>query len=213
MTASKITRRRIVPVGDLKEAAYNPPGRTRPDRLRDLCASMDLVGMLHPVTADRDNNVIDGHRRLAAAKMLGWAEVEVNVVDGDAALIYASVNVTPRRMSGNDALGVWLRCPHAVTEAQGSRFRKMDACLGRPLCRRLYAEGYSARVYDTARRIARYCDDVTDDTARAVVEWLLEFPAIGQVMKALEGGLAPAKLMKLVRAKKPLKLVLDVEVA
>src|SRR5580765_448363 len=100
--------RKLVPISRLKPAAHNPFRRTAKENIGKLADSMDLIGLLQPITITKDYVIIEGHRRWAAAKQLGWKEIEANVMEGDPALIYASVNVTMRPMSGNDALGVWL---------------------------------------------------------------------------------------------------------
>lgn len=46
-----------------------------------LAASIDAVGLLHPVVVTADYTLVAGDRRLAAAQQLGWAEVPVTVVD------------------------------------------------------------------------------------------------------------------------------------
>jgi hypothetical protein len=209
-TMMKMTMRKIVKVGDLKEAEYNPPNRTSAERTRELEDSMELLGMLHPITTTPENSVVDGHRRLAVAKRLKWKEVECNVVHNAPEEVYASVNTTPRRMSGNDALGVWLKQPRAVTVRADKAFNKMTEVIGRVLVKKIYDAGCSMRVYMTAVHIARYCDDSTDETIQEVTAWLLEFATIGQVMKALEAGVNPRKIIKAIRAKEPIILKLDV---
>jgi ParB family chromosome partitioning protein len=45
-----------------------------------LAASIEDIGLLHPVTVDETNSLLAGARRLAACKHLGWREMPVNVV-------------------------------------------------------------------------------------------------------------------------------------
>lgn len=206
----KLTQRHLMKVERLKFASHNPANRTKPDAVRVLADSMDKIGLIHPVTVTGDLRIIDGHRRVAAAKTLGWKEIECTVVEGDPDEIYASINVTPRKMSGNDALGVWLANPKAVTSTQGQEFRRMQDVIGRGLMTRIYDQGLSKRVYQTARRIARYCDNDTPETAQAIVGWLLEFAVIGQVMKAMEAGESPRLILDAVRRKKPIRMKLAV---
>ena len=44
-----------------------------------LAASIDELGLLHPVVVTRDNVLVAGERRLAACRSLGWDEVPVTV--------------------------------------------------------------------------------------------------------------------------------------
>jgi ParB family chromosome partitioning protein len=46
-----------------------------------LAASIDEMGLLHPIVVRRDGRLIAGERRLAACKKLGWTFVPVTVVD------------------------------------------------------------------------------------------------------------------------------------
>jgi ParB family chromosome partitioning protein len=45
-----------------------------------LAASIEDIGLLHPITVDEENRLLAGARRLAACKQLGWKEIPVNVV-------------------------------------------------------------------------------------------------------------------------------------
>jgi ParB family chromosome partitioning protein len=45
-----------------------------------LAASIEDLGLLHPITVDEHGRLLAGARRLAACKRLGLKEVEVKVV-------------------------------------------------------------------------------------------------------------------------------------
>lgn len=202
--------RGMVPLKLLKESPWNPANRISPQAIRDLKDSLDAIGLLHPVSITKDKQIIEGHRRVAAAKALGWKEIECNIIDGDPATVYASVNVTSRKMGGNDALGVWLKNPMALCHKQRVPMERMKERLGIGLVEKIYNQGLSIRVYHTALRISRYCDERTDETLKAIVSWLLEFAVIGQVMKAMEAGESPALILKAVRSQKPIKFKLAI---
>ena len=208
MNPQKPVVRKIVDINKLIEAAYNPPNRCSPDRTRALQDSMEVFGMLSPILATDDYHVIEGHRRLAVAKRLKWKEVECTILNEAPEGIYASVNTTTRRMSGNDALGVWLKEPLAVTHTASKAFAKMTDEIGEKLAKQIYADGCSIRVYRTTVHIARYCDQ--PDKVAEVTAWLLDFATIGHVMKALDAGVEAKKIMKAVVNKQPITLRLDV---
>jgi N6-adenosine-specific RNA methylase IME4 len=48
-----------------------------------LAASINEVGLLHPIVIRKDGVLIAGERRLAAYKKLGWGQIPVTVVDLD----------------------------------------------------------------------------------------------------------------------------------
>lgn len=202
-------KREFILLNKIKHTPYNPPNRTRKENLIGLMNSLDTVGQLHPITVNTDNVVVDGNRRLAAARHLGWDDIECNIVNtDDGELLYASVNSCARNMSGNDRLCVWLKCPSAVLGAANSKFGTMTNLIGIDLVKRIAADGYSARVFDTAKRIGRYCEN---EDLRPIVEWLLDFAVIGQVMKAMESGESPKTIMEAIRKKRGIKFKLAVE--
>ena len=49
--------------------------------LESLMKSMQKHGQLNPVTLSRENELIAGHRRLLAAKEMGWQYIDVSIVD------------------------------------------------------------------------------------------------------------------------------------
>ncbi len=199
----KVVNRKLIPLSRLKNAPHNPPSRIEPRNLRELVDSLDMIGLLAPVTVNFVDEIIDGHRRVAAAKLLGWIDIECNVIGEDSAAVYASVNATPRKMSGSDTLNVWLANPAAVPSRTGAQIQGMVADIGKVLAQRIADKGYSIRVYQTARRICRYCDDTDSETVKAVIAWLIDVATIGQVMKAMESGESPALIMQAVKRGKP----------
>src|SRR5262249_19890576 len=48
--------------------------------IRTLAASIERLGLLHPIVVDTKSRLLAGARRLAAVKSLGWKEVPVRVV-------------------------------------------------------------------------------------------------------------------------------------
>lgn len=50
-----------------------------PDAVRELADSIKTVGLLNPITVDRDYILIAGLHRLEAVKLLGWKKIECNV--------------------------------------------------------------------------------------------------------------------------------------
>lgn len=68
----------LAPISSIK---VNPGRRDAPEnRVKKLADSMKRVGLLSPITLDQQNTLIAGLHRLEAAKLLGWTEIECNVV-------------------------------------------------------------------------------------------------------------------------------------
>ena len=76
----KPVRRHAMNIADIKVGK-----RHRKDHgdIASLAASMDALGLLHPVVVTLDGKLIAGARRLKAAKQLRWTEIPVRVVDLD----------------------------------------------------------------------------------------------------------------------------------
>jgi ParB family chromosome partitioning protein len=48
-----------------------------------LSESLRKHGLLNPIVVSQENELIAGHRRLQAAKKLGWARIPARVISGD----------------------------------------------------------------------------------------------------------------------------------
>lgn len=196
---------KIVAITTLKGAPHNPKGRTEAARIRSLRKSMEELGLIYPVLVDGDNQIIDGHRRVAAAKALGWKDISVVQIEGNAEHIYAQVNATAQKMNGNDALGIWLKNPEAVTPRAQKTFEGVEKSIGRKLLIRIYNEGHSIRMYRIAARIAAATGPRTAERILDIVVWLLEFKSFDAVEKILSTGSSVELILKAVKSKKPLK--------
>lgn len=49
--------------------------------IQALATSIKRHGLLHPVVVKKDRTLVAGHRRLEAARRLGWKEIPVTVID------------------------------------------------------------------------------------------------------------------------------------
>lgn len=86
-----------VAVDQVQASPRNP--RHKVEGLDELAASLDTYGLLQPVVVRRVNGayeLIAGHRRLAAAKQLGWAQIAAvvrNEADDQAYLLTLTENL------------------------------------------------------------------------------------------------------------------------
>lgn len=184
---------------------YNPPERVSDHNVRALAQSMSKLGLIYPVLVDPDNVLIEGHRRVAAARLLGWKTIRAYVMKGDRHRIYAEVNSTSKRMSGNDALGIWLQEPTAVTDYMSARFKSMEGHLGLSLVKKMHRAGLSLRAYNKAIRICHYCEQ-EPDFLPLVLLWFLECETLGSVQEAMARGVSPVVIIKAVRTLKSIKV-------
>lgn len=141
-TAAKSATSATVPLSAIEAAAWNVHGDPKDDaELAGLAQSMRETGLVQRVTVRRKPGesgyeVVDGHRRIAAAKRLGWTEIAADVVDAtdeEAQLMTATANV---QRTANDPL-LEAELVGRLRDA-GRTFAEIGAAIGRD-------ERYAAR--------------------------------------------------------------------
>ena len=55
--------------------------RTKPEKVEELARSIDEVGLIQPVTLDKNNVLVSGLHRYEACLLLGWDEIEYNTIE------------------------------------------------------------------------------------------------------------------------------------
>src|SRR5208282_1193497 len=84
MTGNVLSRILRIPIADIEIA---DGGRDlQDDKVMDIAASMQRIGMLSPIgvrMVDGNRRLVYGRHRLAAARSLGWTEIECHVLEAD----------------------------------------------------------------------------------------------------------------------------------
>jgi N6-adenosine-specific RNA methylase IME4 len=139
--------------------------------LRSLAASIEEVGLLHPIVVTPRGRLIAGQRRLKACLLLGWAEVPVTVVDLlQAARGEAHENLVRKDLLPSEIVALKRAIePLERREARQRQGTKTDLCHPATV-----AEGQG----DARDKIARYLGvgRTTIERAEAVVEAAEEEP-------------------------------------
>lgn len=94
--------------------------------LQSLAASIQSVGLLHPVVITADHRLIAGARRLEAVKRLGWREVPVTVVRLDR-LILGERDENAQRLDLTPSEAVALAEAIRPLEQEAARARQASA--------------------------------------------------------------------------------------
>lgn len=201
---------KLVAIKDIKKASWNPRSRTEgKDAIKTLGASIQEVGLLYPVLVDKNNNLIDGHRRLAAYERLGLVEIPALIVDGDKAVMFAHVSTHFKKLSGNQQMQVFLKNPDACAGNTRAWLTQAEEALGRQLLERMAKEGLSLHTFRLARRLARESDIEDPGQLKAIVKWMLHYRNMGMVQRALENGTPVGKIMAAVNRNKAIRVTYD----
>ena len=139
----------------------------------DLVQSMRAVGQLVPILITPENRIVAGHRRVTAARELGWTHIRASVVDGDMSIeqIRACENLVRENLGPVDEILTVAR----VVKACGGNVERAAECLGQSP-RWVRDRGYLARLSSKAQKLvaegklpllqARMIACVTDEKIR-----------------------------------------------
>lgn len=195
-------------IKELKLASYNPASRLQD--IAGLARSIQEVGLLEPIKISDRDEVIDGHRRIAAFKKMGLAEIDTITLKGDSATLYGHINSQSKKLSGNEHLRVYLANENAVTAMSRGRMQEAEEVLGRALLERMAKEGLSLATFRLANKVGIASDRTNPEMIRKIVRWLLYFGNAGIVRKAMDSGIAPGIIIAAVERNKQIRPRFDV---
>ena len=149
----------LVPISEIKVNA----GRREadPEGVQELVDSISKVGLLNPITIDREHTLIAGLHRLEAAKLLCWTEIECNVSSLEgllAELAEVDENVVRKGLSAVEYSDLLLRrkeiyeALHPETKAGTSQAAGMNRAKGNNVGCKMHPTSKSF-VQDTAEKL------------------------------------------------------------
>jgi len=189
---------------DLRSAKYNPESRTDRKKIAPLMANIEEIGLIYPLAVSESGEIIDGHRRYAAIKEMGMEEVPVLIVKGNAKAIFAGVNSTTRRITGNEKMQIWLREPQALSPSDQRIHREAEANLGRSALEKIARHGGSVTFYRWTKEVCSYCENRKPAFMRDVLRWIMKHKQ-ARLLGALIAMKQPPKLMlDAIRQDKPI---------
>ena len=107
--------------------------------IKSLAASIETIGLLHPVVVCKDGRLVAGERRIRACKQLGWKTVPVNVIDlaeivrGEAAENFERQDFTlTEAVSIKRAIEPLIRKEAKARQIEGAKLKKGGAKLAPP---------------------------------------------------------------------------------
>lgn len=173
---AKVSDRKIleVPVNTLVPAGYNPAERTKMTKqFAKLVDTVRKYGVIQPVVITADRELVDGHRRLAAAVAAGLQTIDCIIlpplVNRDE--VFGDMNTTAMKIGGKGWLYAYHYGLRKVPEAEEARCRELKELLGKdgveelienkigtnilPFCKSVRAEGVSMKLGEVIRQVVR----------------------------------------------------------
>jgi ParB-like chromosome segregation protein Spo0J len=157
-----------------------------------LVASIQAVGLIHPVVVDQDGNLVAGERRLAACLRLGWRDVPATIVDLDADVLRIQDDENTMRKNFTPTEAVAIRDARLAHEKAKAKERmestlKQNAPLGK------VSPADKGHSRDKAAKGTGYSGR-TVDKAAAVMEAAAADPALEPVVEEMDrtGKVDPA---------------------
>lgn len=182
-----------VPMQELHAAPHQPPSRTESSNpLNALKRSIAEIGLMYPPLVIRNPDgqgftVADGHRRLAALKLLEWQTVPVLISQGKPDRLFAEVSGTVRAISANQWIYVYLHGGSVPSGPTRSNIVRLDATMGREFLERLCDAGLSPQIWTIAAKFLKYTG-LDDEQKKPVLEWLLTHKLTQQVASWVHGA-------------------------
>lgn len=103
----------MLEIGKIKPAPFEPPARLTKSALSTLKRQIEAVGqILQPLILDERRNLIDGHRRLACAKILDMKEAPIRFLYGteqEIRMAFVVLNEPVRKLTAAEATYVYLK--------------------------------------------------------------------------------------------------------
>lgn len=197
-----------VPTSSINPAKYNPKGRT--EHVNQLTKSIKEHGIIMPLIIDSQNNLIDGHRRLASAKVLKLHKVPVIKMDSKLSKdkAYEIINTTSRKISNHDLIYIHVN-GGSVPRRALLQINQLEEIVGSDGLKKLGERGATFTVLKYAWQIRKYCGETSDTFLRKAIFWLVDHKMIYPVRRAMENKAKKDVIQKAVALNRPLKITYD----
>ena len=186
-----------VAVSRIKPLAFNPQNRTVRKSLAPLMKSIRQHGILVPVVLTADFQLVDGHRRVECARLLGMEKVPAIINAGDPRQLFAEVNGTQKRLTNRDYLEVYLS-GGGIPPARLAKIKLIESYVGRSGVERIAGLGLGPGVMQIATMIANYCGIKNEREIGEVIMWVAERGQSFAARRAMAAGIAPNQFRELI---------------
>jgi len=205
-----------LPIKTIKPSKMNPPVRVK--TIRKLVRNIELHGLLCPVIVDNKNVLIDGHRRLAAVKLLGWTKIPTIKHNSTSHQryddLFVATNEDTMLLNGNQYLWRYMKGAK-IPETYLRRIENMEKYLGKSyaagMFKQILVKKRSAATYQYAMGIYRkYTGKTSRVHMRKLAYYLLNVENSSKMRNAIHGFIPVDLLVNCVESKKKIKTVFDI---
>ena len=124
-----------ISVSSINPSIYNPPSRTVANRSIDgLREDIKEKGLIEPLTIDKNNVIINGHRRFRCVLELNWKKVNViqhNIEQKTTDAFFLSTNEHTLRMNGAQYLWRYMNKASIPEKYLNNYIKPLEAWLGK----------------------------------------------------------------------------------
>lgn len=160
-----------------------------------------------PLIIDADKNLIDGHRRLASAKILKMSKVPVVQMDSKLSKdkAYEIINSTSKKISNHDLIFIYVN-GGSVPKRALNQITQLEEIVGSEGLKKLGERGATYTVLKYAWIVRKYCGETSDSFLRKTVFWLIDNKMIYAVRRAMEAKAKKEIISKAIALGRPLKV-------
>lgn len=194
------------PIDSIIEDASNPKSRTKDAAVKLLSNSIKARGrIVYPLLISSTYKLKDGHRRLAAARLLKMSFVPVQVVEDDDDF-FSEINITHRPMNRFEWMERYLDGGDVPSDAY-KQISRLEFLLGREKLEQMRENHIGPSVANVASSVVKYIGgDLTDDAlVRQVLLWMIDGRRQAVAYAAIKSHIPPAVVYKAIQTRADLR--------
>lgn len=195
-----------IEANSIEVAKYNPKSRTDKKVLKKLLKSIEKFGILSPLLIDSNKNLVDGHRRLACAKILKLTKVPIvqisDKIKKDEA--FDTINNTTKKISPKEILYIYINGGYVGTRIV-NEISRLKEVIGDKGLKALATKNVSYRVLDYASAIQRYIKKDGEAMTIKIINWLADNNMAFQAKQAIDTRVDKETIIKAISLNRPLK--------
>ena len=202
-----------VNISEIKPSVYNPPVRTNLNAsIAGLREDIKQRGLIEPLTIDKNNVLINGHRRFRCIVELNWKKVNViqhNIEQKTTDEYFLSTNEHTLRMNGAQYLWRYMNKAVIPIKYLNNYIKPLEVWMGKKaawgMFRELIKRNSSPASIHTVMKLYRdYTGQSTQVQMKKLVHYMLFVESIMKTKHAMYNFIPKKQLIKCVENRKEL---------